>query len=532
MFQISVHHLSYGLPDGMPLFTDLNFSLQQQKVGLVGDNGVGKTSLLQLILGKRKPLSGTITVEGSLAAVHQQRTLVPAQKVAEFLGLADRLNALQRILAGEGSAADLVLLDDDWELEARISSTLGLAGLAHIGLGRQVCSLSGGELSRLALAAAWLSAPDFILMDEPTNHLDLASRKRIYEMIASTQAGLLVVSHDRELLRQMDHIIELSSAGIQHYGGNYDAYYAQKAQEQAAAAEALETAQNRLKRQEQKAREVAQRQVRRTSAAAQRAKGQRIPKDVLNYAKNRAESTQSRGDTQQEKRIAAQREKMQALRRKVDPNRQIQIDLNHRIAHASKALIQLESVQFAYPGAQALWSMPLNLSLYGTDRVWLRGPNGSGKSTLLQLIKGDLQATAGRVQLGTSHLAWLDQELALLIDSASLLENLQRFAPSGMETHELRTRLARFLFREDKVFQKAATLSGGERMRLGLACLLLADQTPELLILDEPTNNLDLRSIREMINVLNQYQGALLVISHDIDFIRELQVNKEWNLES
>ena len=237
MFQISILNIGYVLPDGTHLFRNLNFSIQQEKVGLVGDNGSGKTSLLRLIQGLVLPASGQVQVDGKLAVVRQVRSHDLAQQVDEFLGVAPRLRALFKVLAGIGTAQDLALLDDDWDLEARIQEVMAQAGLAHIQLDRRLHSLSGGELSRLALAAAWLRNPDFILLDEPTNHLDADSRARLCEMVRATRAGILVASHDRGLLREMDAIVELSPRGLHRYGGNYDAYRTQKDREQAAARE-------------------------------------------------------------------------------------------------------------------------------------------------------------------------------------------------------------------------------------------------------------------------------------------------------
>jgi ATPase subunit of ABC transporter with duplicated ATPase domains len=404
------------------------------------------------------------------------------------------------------------------------------AGLSHIDLDRTLSSLSGGELSRLALASAWLRNPDFILLDEPTNHLDADSRTRLRDMVRATRAGVLIASHDRDLLREMDAILELSPRGLHRYGGNFDAYRVQKEQEQEAARGALEAARVRLKQQERKARQARERQEKRAASGAKHGRKQNMPKDVINKLKGEAEATLHKGKALHAKRVEASRDQVDELRGRVDKNRRIAIDLEGATAHRDKLILHLQDLNYAWPGQDPLWNEPLNRQLRGNAKIWLRGANGSGKSTLIQIIRGQLQPSSGQVRVGTQQVLLLDQKLELLDPDQSLLDNLRRFAPDAMPEHELRTRLARFLFRDDKVFQKAGDLSGGERMRLALACLLVMDQLPELLILDEPSNNLDLRSTGELATVLATFSGALLLVTHDPDLAHEIGVDEEWML--
>jgi ATPase subunit of ABC transporter with duplicated ATPase domains len=190
-------------------------------------------------------------------------------------------------------------------------------------------------------------------------------------------------------------------------------------------------------------------------------------------------------------------------------------------------MIIAEEINYAPDERLMLWPRGLSFILRGNERIHIAEKNGSGKSTLLKLIAGQLSPTSGVLKIGAGKVMLLDQEVSLLQDSDSVYENIRRHADGGIPEHELRIRLARFIFFKDDVFTPAGVLSGGERMRLGLACALAAEQAPELLLLDEPTNNLDIGSITEVTAMLNAYHGALIVVSHDADFIEEIGITRE-----
>jgi ATPase subunit of ABC transporter with duplicated ATPase domains len=217
---------------------------------------------------------------------------------------------------------------------------------------------------------------------------------------------------------------------------------------------------------------------------------------------------------------------VKSARLKLPVEHQITIDLKRPKALPGKRLVELIEVNYRYSDAlQTLWPEPLSLEIFGSERIWLKGPNGSGKSTLIELICNRKQPSAGIVRLGTERISLLDQKAAVLDDSLTLLENIKRYAPSRPE-HELRILLGRFLFIKDDALKPASVLSGGERMRAALACLLGGDQSPEMIIADEPTNNLDLPSLEELVSAISKYRGTLMVVSHDLTFLEDIGVER------
>lgn len=240
--QIFIHQLSFTLPNDKPLFNALNCIFAQRKIGLVGRNGIGKSTLIKLILSELQPTHGSIQITGSIAYVPQNPDATFGTiTVAELLGYAEKLNALQRIENGSIDERDYAVLNEDWNVAICLQQQLATFGLEAIPSQRQISDLSGGEMTRLLLSKAFHSNADFLLLDEPTNHLDSSAREQLYWAITEWQRGLIVVSHDRKLLNHMDEIMELSMLGTHCYGGNYDAYAEQKKLEVAAAQQLLQT---------------------------------------------------------------------------------------------------------------------------------------------------------------------------------------------------------------------------------------------------------------------------------------------------
>ena len=248
---------------------------------------------------------------------------------------------------------------------------------------------------------------------------------------------------------------------------------------------------------------------------------------MLDFMAERAQATGGRESRLAEKQAAAAAETLAAAEARVERVRRLAFDLPPSGLAAGKTVLALEDVVFAYPGARPLLD-GLSLRITGPERVAVSGPNGSGKTTLIRLAAGELRPTAGRVTRGAPA-AFLDQQTALLGDDATLVAAFRRLNPASSQ-NAARAALARFLFRNTAAEKPVAALSGGERLRAALACVLLGDHPPQLLILDEPTNHLDLDSIAAVEEALSGFDGALLVVSHDRDFLEAIGVEREISL--
>ena len=508
-------------PDGHSLFDNLSLSLARERTGLVGCNGAGKTTLLRLIAGLAAPAEGAVTRAGTVGWLAQRGEPGPEETVALTLGVAGPLAVLARVLAGEGTADDLA--EADWSLETRIGAALADVGLAGLQADRLTASLSGGEQTRLRLAALFLARPDLILLDEPTNHLDAERRGIVTEAIARWPGGAMVVSHDRALLRRMDRIVELSGLGAASYGGGYDLYAERKAAERAAAERDLASAEQDARRVARESQKAVEKKARRDRAGKAYAMSGSVPKVLLGAMAQRAEESGARENRLASRLKADAEAALGEAREKVERVRALDIPMPPTGLSAGRTVLTL---------TEARWGpvlKPISLKLIGPDRVAVTGPNGAGKTTLLKLIAGELTPVEGRVERPVEA-ALLDQDAAVLRPEETLVEAYRRINPEAT-TNDAHAALARFMFRNTAAQRTAGALSGGERLRAALACVMSGTRPPQLLILDEPTNHLDLGSIAAVEAALRAYDGALIVVSHDRDFLDAIGIEREISLD-
>ncbi|MET8167948.1 ABC-F family ATP-binding cassette domain-containing protein [Streptomyces sp. NPDC005329] len=519
---ITCTSLAFSWPDGTPVFDGLDVAFGPGRTGLVGANGSGKSTLLKLIAGELSPADGTVRLAGEVGHLPQNVTLDTALKVDAALGIAAQRAALHAIEAGDASERHFETVGDDWDVEERALATLGELGLGHISLDRTIGEVSGGESVLLRLAALLLRRPDVLLLDEPTNNLDLYARRRLYAAVTSWPGVLVVVSHDRELLDLVDQIADLRSGEVTWYGGNFSAYEEALATEQEAAERMVRVAEADLKKQK---RELVDAQV---TLARRRRYGQKMsdqkrePKIVMGARKRAAQESAGKYRIMHEEKLAKAKERLDDAVEAVRDDDEIRVELPYTAVPPGREVLLLQDLRLAY-GAR----VDGGFDLRGPERVALVGRNGAGKTTLLRTIAGELAPEAGEAHAHVP-LRFLPQRLDLLDGELTVAENVARFAP-GATNNRVRARLARFLFRGARADQKAATLSGGERFRASLAALMLAEPAPQLLMLDEPTNNLDMASVRQLITALESYEGALIVASHDLPFLESIGITR-WLL--
>ncbi len=524
---IALDGLAARKPDGSALFENLHLAFGRERAALVGRNGAGKTTLLEIVAGLRAPAEGTVACRGRVGLLRQALAVGGGVTVAQALGIADALAAQARILAGEGSGEDLAAAD--WTLETRLGEVLAEVGLSGLDLARPAAGLSGGERTRLALARLLLEAPDVLLLDEPTNNLDAAARAAVIAVLARWKGGAIVASHDRALLRRTDRIVELSSLGAKIYGGNYDLYAARKEAERAAAARELDTAEREAARVNRALQKEKEKKAKRDSEGrTSRAKGD-APKMAMDFKAERAEASAGR-QSQLAGRLKAQAaQTLEAAREKVERVRSLAFALPSANLSSGKLVLKLDGVSWRAPDGRQIVP-PTSLTIAGPERIAITGPNGSGKTTLLRLMTGELAPASGTATCPVKS-ALLDQHAAIFEPGETLLEAFRRFNRAS-SVNGAHAALATFLFRNEAAHRDPATLSGGERLRAALAVVLGGGDPPQLLLLDEPTNHLDLDSIAAIEAALEGYDGALIVVSHDEDFLAAIGAGRRITLPS
>jgi ATPase subunit of ABC transporter with duplicated ATPase domains len=519
---ITCSSLTFAWPDGTGVLDDFQLAVGPGRTGLTGLNGSGKSTLLRLIAGDLTPTDGTVRTTGEVGYLPQNLVLDTALRVDQVLGIAATRAALHAIEAGDPSEEHFTAVGDDWDVEERARATLDQLGLGHVGLDRTIGEVSGGEGVLLRLAALLLARPDVLLLDEPTNNLDLYARRRLYEAVAAWSGVMVVVSHDRELLELVDQIADLRDGEVTWYGGNFSAYEEALAVEQEAAERMVRVAEADVQRQKRELADAQIKLARRKRYGQKMWDSKREPKIVMGARKRAAQESAGKHRIMHTEKLTEAKERLDEAVDAVRDDDEIRIELPYTKVHPGRGVLRLSELRLRY-GAEVKGEFEVR----GPERIALVGRNGAGKTTLLRTITGELAPDAGEA-VAEVPLRFLPQRLDVLDDGLSVVENVARFAPDATN-NRIRTRLARFLFRGARADQLAGTLSGGERFRAALAALLLAEPAPQLLMLDEPTNNLDMASVRKLTAALESYEGALIVVSHDVPFLESIGITR-WLL--
>jgi ATP-binding cassette, subfamily F, member 3 len=495
--------LMYGATE---VLGDLTFQVEpRQRLGIVGANGSGKSSLLKAISGDVIPTAGSLTLapRARTAYLAQELEAGPHESVyadalhsrPDIIGLRQRLEGLEAAMAGASGPAQAALVDDygdvqheyerldGYAYDNRVAEVLHGVGLTESDQALPPSALSGGQRRRLALARLLLQDADLLLLDEPTNHLDLEAIEWLEDFLRLSRAGMLIVSHDRRFLEHTaDDILELQAGSGEWYPGSYRQYLRLRRERRAV---------------QQKEYEAQQEYIARTEEFIRRYKaGQR--------------AREARG----------RQTKLDRLARVVPPANDEQIRIRLRASSTSELIFQSDGLKISYPspsGGGPGWGLTVPaFTISAGERIAIVGPNGSGKTSLLKALLGELRPREGRVKMGPRvTMRYYDQHLADLDPEKTVLTELQD--AFGLPEETLRTFLGRLLFSGDDAFKTIRSLSGGEKSRVALAKLMLDDAG--LLLLDEPTNHLDIPAQEMLEEALQDFEGTIVFVSHDRYFI-------------
>ena len=527
---LTLQNISYTHQNKDLLFSNINLTVNNhEKTALIGNNGVGKSTLLKIIAGELQPTYGQIIVETEPYYVPQIFGQFNHLNIAQALLIEDKLNALKEILNGNTSEENFNLLNDDWTIEDRCKEALNYWQLDDLDLSQKMETLSGGQKTKVFLAGISIHQPELVLLDEPSNHLDVSGRQLLYDFIQATKGSLIVVSHDRKLLNLLDTVCELSKQGIKVYSGNYDFYKEQKQIENNALNQDIQSKEKALRKAKEKERETIERQ-QKLDTRAQKGLGKAgLPKIVSNTWKNSAERSTAKIASVHSEKIGGISQDLQELRSALPDIDKMKFGFGNSALHKGKILFTAKDINFAY-NTQPLWKDNLNFQITSGERIALKGQNGSGKTTLIKLILGDIEPQTGTIYRADNKAVYIDQDYSLLDNKLKVYEQAQQFNGSSLQEHEIKIRLNRFLFTKDDWDKSCSALSGGERMRLLLCCLTINSKSPDIIIFDEPTNNLDIQNVEILTAAINEYQETLIVVSHDETFLEQINIERTIEL--
>lgn len=517
---LALEGVTQVLADGRILFSDLDECFDLRPTALVGRNGVGKSMLARVLAGRLAPTAGRCVRSGQVYFLPQQIAPAAGDRVGDLAGVGAELAALARIEAGSCDPLDFDRVGERWNLRTELHEALREQGLPALAPDTPATRLSGGEAMRVALAGAWLSSADFLVLDEPGNHLDLGARRRLLEQLHQWRRGLLVVSHDRPLLREMSRIVELSPSGLRSHGGGYDEYVESRACDAVAAQRELDHARTERARRQREQAEHLEREQRRQSRSRRDRRHANQAAILLDRQQQRSERSAGLRALQRHQAADEADRQVREAATRAATDEPVLMFAPVPPAAAQRRVAVLEEVELPFaPEA----TRRISLAVSGTQRIGVLGHNGCGKSTLLRMLAGIHAPLAGACRTGVPA-ALLDQNLSLLPPGGTALERLRQAAPAADQA-TLRTRLAQLGLDATRIAVPAGALSGGERLKAALACVLYAAEPAQLLLLDEPDNHLDLPSKEALEQMLRAYPGALLVVSHDATFLDRLALD-------
>ncbi|BAZ53465.1 ABC transporter-related protein [Nostoc sp. NIES-4103] len=514
---ILAENLTYELSVERILFQEVQVSIGiGDRIALVGKNGVGKSTLLKILAGQINPTQGSVWQNGVVYYLPQISTIKQEINTDTVLNF-------------------LISISDEWW---KIEEILQAQFYTNLDLSLPISNLSGGELTKLFLAIGLSQDPNVLLLDEPTNHMDLLALESLRQFLEGFAGAFVIVSHKPFFLDQVTTVTwELTSGGVKVYGGNFSEYRQQKQIEQEAAWRSHEVARKELKRVQATAMQEQQRAAQSHRNGRAKFLSGSIDRAAAGAMKTKAQV--SAGTAKKKHEVAVAKATQKVAETKVKTTKVTSIQLAEK-SQKRRNLIDIQGANLWVSERLLIENIQLHVSsgdacgkTHSRQRLAIVGANGAGKSTLAKAILGMDKQTAilqsGEVILASAMKAvYLDQTYELVNRQKTILENMQAANPS-LSYQLLRQQLGHFLFKYDDIHKSASVLSGGELARLAIAIISISEI--DLLILDEPTNNLDIETVEQMVTGINDYQGALWVISHDIDFLSRINITQSFKLQ-
>ncbi|MEH1972328.1 MAG: ABC-F family ATP-binding cassette domain-containing protein [Nostoc sp.] len=501
-------NLAYELSLDRTLFQKVQVSIEAgDRIALVGNNGVGKSTLLKILASKISPKIGSVLCHGVVYYLPQISTIKQEITVDTVLNF-------------------LISISDEWW---KIEDILQTKFHTILDLYLPITNLSGGEITKLFLAIGLSQHSNLLLLDEPTNHMDLEALESLRQFLLNFTGAYVIVSHKPFFLDQVTDITwELTPVGLKVYGGNFSQYREQKEIELEAALRSHEAARKELKRTQATAMQEQQRAAQSSRNGHAKFINGSIDRMAAGLIKTKAEASTGTAKKKHEAAVAKANQKVAETKVKTTKVTSIQLEEKNQ---KRRNLIHIQGANLRV--SERLFIQNIQLHVSSGERIAIIGANGSGKSSLVKAILG-MQNQAAVLESGEVLLApamkavYLDQTYELVNRRHTILENMQAANPN-LSYQLLRQQLGHFLFKYDDVHKSASVLSGGELARLAIAMISISEI--DLLILDEPTNNLDIETVEQMVVGINDYQGALWVISHDIDFLSRINITQGFKLK-
>lgn len=520
-----VSNLSLAFPT-QSMFEQLNFVLHAGKTSaLIGRNGLGKSLLFKILNSPSQaeiPYSGQVSWNMPHEYLAQIQRL-NAENISQALEVDVLYDAFQRIENNTANFSDFDLVENHWDAPQQWQQLLSNANLPT-DLKFPIQQLSEGQKTKLALCRLFLKQDHYLLLDEPSNHLDTESRQWLIQSIHAHKAGVCVISHDQRLLNEVEYIYALSELGLQQITGNYEEYAVQHQQQLNALSKSVEQEKRDIQQQKQQQHESLMKAQKRQRKGNQLRDSNSQAKILLDFNKEQASQSLGKLKNQQMRQHEDSQAQLSEKKSRLEKIKPQKFDFQFKTTKHGE-ILRINDLKLPYASQQKI-----KLSLQAGEKIHLKGANGIGKSTLLKHIVQHVNNFEVPPEIYfTGNVLYLDQNFSLLNDELSVLENLARFNSTLLEV-EWRNLLGQLRIRREKSLLKLAQLSGGEKLKVALLAISHSQENIDLLLLDEPENHLDLESKQLLAQAIQQFQGAIILVSHDDYFVEQCGISSEYKM--